>query len=103
MALDHAGEGIRINCVCPGYMMTPMTQFLRDNMKLHEDTIRKIPMNRGADPAEIGRVVLFLASDDASYITGQGMHHFSTATLALMLTCASKLSSSTGESMLATG
>ena len=73
MALDHAREGIRINCVCPGYMMTPMTSFLRDNMELHENTIRKIPMNRGADPAEIGRVVLFLASDDASYMTGQGM------------------------------
>lgn len=73
MALDHAREGIRINCVCPGYMMTPMTQFLRDNMERHNSTIRKIPMNRGADPAEIGRVVLFLASEDASYMTGQGM------------------------------
>lgn len=74
MALDHAREGIRINCVCPGYMMTPMTAFLRDNMELHERTIKKIPMNRGADPAEIGRVVLFLSSDDASYMTGQGKH-----------------------------
>jgi meso-butanediol dehydrogenase/(S,S)-butanediol dehydrogenase/diacetyl reductase len=72
MALDHAREGIRINCVCPGYMLTPMTAFLREQESLHKSVVEKVPMGRGADPAEVGRVVLFLASDDASYVTGQG-------------------------------
>ena len=72
MALDHAKEGIRINAVCPGYMITPMTQGMRDNKALHEELLDRVPMGRGADPKEIGRVVLFLASDDASYINGEG-------------------------------
>ena len=72
MALDHARENIRINCVCPGYMLTPMTAFLREQESLHKGVLEKVPMGRGADPAEVGRVVLFLASDDASYVTGQG-------------------------------
>ena len=72
MALDHAREGIRVNCVCPGYMVTRMTQAFRDNKAVHEDLLERIPMGRGADPKEIGRTVLFLASDDASFITGQG-------------------------------
>jgi NAD(P)-dependent dehydrogenase (short-subunit alcohol dehydrogenase family) len=76
MALDHARENIRINCVCPGYMLTPMTAFLREQEDLHKGVVEKVPMGRGADPAEVGRVVLFLASDDASYITGQGRYPY---------------------------
>jgi len=72
MALDHAQEGIRVNCVCPGYMITPMTVPFREDKKVYEDLLESIPMHRGADPKEVGRAVLFLASDDASYITGQG-------------------------------
>lgn len=73
MALDHAREGIRINCVCPGYMVTPMTEGFRSQQHVHEALLESIPMNRGADPKEIGRAVLFLASDDASFITGQAL------------------------------
>lgn len=72
MALDHAEEGIRVNCVCPGYMITPMTAAFREDKKIYEVLLDSIPMHRGADPKEVGRAVLFLASDDASYITGQG-------------------------------
>lgn len=73
MALDHAREGIRINCVCPGYIVTPMTDGFRAEQHVHEALLESIPMNRGADPKEIGRAVLFLASDDASFITGQAL------------------------------
>jgi meso-butanediol dehydrogenase/(S,S)-butanediol dehydrogenase/diacetyl reductase len=73
MALDHAREGIRINCVCPGYMVTPMTESFRSEKHVHEALLEAIPMNRGADPKEIGRAVLFLASDDASFITGHAL------------------------------
>ncbi len=74
MALDHVKDGIRINAVCPGEVNTPMLASERpvppsaeDLQKLAEETI---PMARLADPAEIARVVFFLASDAASYMTG---------------------------------
>ncbi len=74
MALDHVKDGIRINAVCPGEVNTPMLASERptpptaqDLQKMAEETI---PMARLADPAEIARVVFFLASDAASYMTG---------------------------------
>lgn len=74
MALDHADDGIRINAVAPGEVNTPMLAFGRaappspaDLQQLAEDTI---PMRRLAEPVEVARVVAFLASDAASYMTG---------------------------------
>jgi NAD(P)-dependent dehydrogenase (short-subunit alcohol dehydrogenase family) len=74
MALDYVREGIRINAVCPGEVNTPMLASGRAVPPTAED-LRKlgeavVPMGRLADPAEIARVVVFLASDDASYMTG---------------------------------
>lgn len=74
MALDHARDGIRINAVCPGEVNTPMLASGRPVPPTAEDLKRlgetMVPMGRLADPVEIARVVLFLASDDASYMTG---------------------------------
>lgn len=71
MAIDHAREGIRIVSVCPGFMDTPMTHgVVTGSTKLEADLFESIPMGRGGDPKEVARAVLFLASDDASYITG---------------------------------
>lgn len=74
MALDHVADGIRINAVAPGEVNTPMLAFGRpappsakDLQKLADETI---PMKRLAEPVEIARVVAFLASDEASYMTG---------------------------------
>lgn len=73
MALDHAKDGIRINAVCPGEVNTPMLQAARSQpvtpafMKKLADTV---PIGRLAEPAEIANIVLFLASDMASYMTG---------------------------------
>jgi len=74
MALDHVGDGIRINAVAPGEVNTPMLAFGRDKppsaldlQKLADETI---PMKRLAKPEEIAHVVAFLASDAASYMTG---------------------------------
>jgi meso-butanediol dehydrogenase/(S,S)-butanediol dehydrogenase/diacetyl reductase len=74
MALDHVRDGIRINAVCPGEVNTPMLASERpqpptpeDLQKLAEETI---PMARLAEPEEVARVVVFLASDAASYMTG---------------------------------
>lgn len=71
MALDHAREGIRIVSICPGFMLTPMTgDVVHHNTGLAEAIYESIPMGRGGDPSEVAKAVLFLASDDASWITG---------------------------------
>jgi NAD(P)-dependent dehydrogenase (short-subunit alcohol dehydrogenase family) len=74
MALDHARENIRVNCICPGSVDTEM---IHSAWRAYGDWdeaaslwAAKHPMGRIATPEEIARVVLFLASDDASFITG---------------------------------
>lgn len=78
MALDHAEQGIRVNAVAPGEVRTPMLSSERDHAPSEEELQRMadatIPMKRLADPVEIARVVLFLASDDSSYMTGEIVH-----------------------------
>jgi len=74
MALDHAAEGIRVNCVAPGSVETPMLRKEWEEMG-GEDSVRaqfeaKHPLGRISQPEEIAGVILFLASDDASFITG---------------------------------
>jgi meso-butanediol dehydrogenase / (S,S)-butanediol dehydrogenase / diacetyl reductase len=73
LAMDHAGDGIRVNAVCPGEVNTPMLQSERAEAvtdQLLAAIASTVPMGRLADPDEIARVVCFLASDDASYMTG---------------------------------
>lgn len=77
MALDHAAEKIRVNCICPGSVETDM---IRHAWELYGDVTQaaqvwaaKHPLQRIAAPEEIARVVLFLASDDASFITGAAL------------------------------
>jgi meso-butanediol dehydrogenase / (S,S)-butanediol dehydrogenase / diacetyl reductase len=73
LALEHAQDGIRINAVCPGEVNTPMLQAERNeavNQALLEKLAQTVPMGRLAEPEEIARVVLFLASSEASYMTG---------------------------------
>lgn len=73
LALDQAKDGIRINAVCPGEVNTPMLQSERKEPvtpELLQRLADTVPMGRLADPAEIANVVVFLASDKASYMTG---------------------------------
>ena len=74
MALDHVEDGIRINAVCPGEVNTPMLAYGRDKPPSAEELQRladtTVPMRRLAEPIEIAKVVVFLASADASYMTG---------------------------------
>ena len=73
MALDHVKEGIRINAVCPGEVNTPMLVSQRSQpvtSQLLEQLAETVPLGRLAEPIEIARVVLFLASASASYMTG---------------------------------
>ncbi|HET8691211.1 MAG TPA: SDR family oxidoreductase [Steroidobacteraceae bacterium] len=73
LAADGAAHGIRANCVCPGFVDTPAMRELASDPaggRRFEDFVRQIPMRRMATPAEVASAFLFLASDDAAYITG---------------------------------
>ncbi len=73
MALEFAQDGIRINAVCPGEVNTPMLQSERPEpvtKEMLEALADTVPAGRLAEPEEIARVVFFLASDEASYMTG---------------------------------
>ncbi len=73
MALDHVKDGIRINAVCPGEVNTPMLASERSEPvtpELMQRLAEAVPLGRMAEPVEIARVVLFIASDAASYMTG---------------------------------
>ncbi len=71
LALEYAGNGIRVNAVGPGAVVTPINKAWIDNPKARGEVESHIPMSRAACPEEIASVFAFLASDDASYITGQ--------------------------------
>jgi len=70
VALDHAAENIRCNAVCPGWIDTPLTEATSGIEPLARAWREAIPMRRAGNPEEIARVALFLASDEASYVTG---------------------------------
>ncbi|NEM96389.1 SDR family NAD(P)-dependent oxidoreductase [Pontibacter burrus] len=70
MALELAEDGINVNNICPGMILTPMNQEAIDNKKVREKAEQNIPMKRAGKPEEIARVAVFLASADADYVTG---------------------------------
>ncbi len=74
MALDHAREGIRVNAICPGPVDTPLLRDVRDDAEEELKAIAEAtPMGRIGTPDEIAGAIAFLASDDASFITGSAL------------------------------
>jgi 3-oxoacyl-[acyl-carrier protein] reductase len=77
LALDYAKDGIRVNCIIPGATDTRLVRVYVESSSNPEETRKKlldsIPMGRLAKPEEVGRGVLFLASDFANYITGTSL------------------------------
>ena len=65
-----AAEGIRVNAVCPGFVYTALTANVTGNPAVHEQMKALHPMGRLGQPEEIANVILFLASDEASFVTG---------------------------------
>jgi len=72
LAQEVASRNITVNCVAPGFIVTPMTDNLSDEQK--EALAGRIPAGRMGEPADIAGACVFLASDEASYITGQTLH-----------------------------
>ena len=69
IAQETAGRGVRVNAVAPGYIATDMTAGLPEKVK--EAFIERIPSKRMGTPDDVAKAVLFFASDDSAYITGQ--------------------------------
>jgi len=69
MAKEFASRNITVNAIAPGYIQTEMTEHLNEQAK--ETFLKAIPLNRPGTPEDVSGTALFLASDDASYITGQ--------------------------------
>ncbi|WP_213423301.1 3-oxoacyl-[acyl-carrier-protein] reductase [Bhargavaea massiliensis] len=71
-AKELAARGIRVNAVAPGFITTDMTDKLPEDVK--EGMLAQIPLGKLGDPEHVARAVVFLASDDSEYITGQTLH-----------------------------
>ncbi|MPZ19125.1 MAG: SDR family oxidoreductase [Luteitalea sp.] len=74
MSAEVTPQGIRVNCVHPGLIDTPMTEWVMKNPELLPGVLAQISIGRAGSPREIGTVAAFLASDEASYLTGQSVY-----------------------------
>ncbi len=72
LAQELATRNVTVNCVAPGFIATPMTDALNDKQK--EAILTKIPAGRMGSPADIAAAVLYLASEEAAYVTGHTLH-----------------------------
>ena len=72
LAQELASRGITVNCVAPGFIATPMTDVLTDEQK--KGILGRVPADRLGTPDEIAAGVVYLASDEAAYVTGQTLH-----------------------------
>ena len=73
MSLDLAKYNIRVNTVCPTFVVTPMTKKFLKNKRFKRETLNNIPLGRFAELSEVSSAVVFLASDAASMITGTSL------------------------------
>ena len=72
LSQEIATRNITVNCIAPGFIETPMTEKLDDKRK--DAILNSIPMNRIGEPKDLSSAIIFLASQESSYITGQTLH-----------------------------
>ena len=70
LALELASDGINVNNIGPGMVLTPMNQEALEDPEAREEQVQSIPFKRAAQPEEIANLAVFLASDDADYVSG---------------------------------
>lgn len=73
IAVEYAPFGIRVNYLCPGFIDTALTERFLRNPRMRDFLIEQTPFRRLATPEDVAKAALFLASDDASFITGEGI------------------------------
>jgi NAD(P)-dependent dehydrogenase (short-subunit alcohol dehydrogenase family) len=73
MSAEMTPQGIRVNCIHPGLIDTPMTEWVMKNDEILPVVLAQISLGRAGQPHEIGNVAAFFASDEASYLTGQSI------------------------------
>ena len=73
MSAEVTPSGIRVNCIHPGLIDTPMTEWVMKDATILPLILAQISLGRAGEPREIGKVAAFLASDEASYLTGQSI------------------------------
>ena len=73
MALDYGSAGIRVNCLCPGLIETPLTKIVWDAEPIHRQMVGWHALDRAGRPEEVANAALFLASDEASFVTGHAL------------------------------
>lgn len=69
-AIRYGPRNVRVNCINPGWIATPMTAMLRDNEGIKQQVETQVPLGRFGTAEEIAKLALFLASDESSYVTG---------------------------------
>jgi NAD(P)-dependent dehydrogenase (short-subunit alcohol dehydrogenase family) len=74
MSAEVTPQGIRVNCVHPGLIATDMTDWVMKSPDILPVVLAQISLGRAGEPREIGTVAAFIASDEASYLTGQSIH-----------------------------
>ncbi len=73
IAVEYAAFNVRVNYICPGYAATAMTERILRNEAVRQGLVNRTPLKRFAAPEDIAKAALFLASDEASFITGEGL------------------------------
>lgn len=72
-AIDYSCDGIRVNCVCPGVIDTPMTTGTQQQRERMQPAVNIAPMRRMGTPEEVANAVLFLCSTEASFVQGHAL------------------------------
>jgi NAD(P)-dependent dehydrogenase (short-subunit alcohol dehydrogenase family) len=71
LAVEWARYNVRVNAICPGWIETELTKPYMQDQKVIDAGLRQIPLRRFGTPEDIGPLAVYLASDEASYVTGQ--------------------------------